>query len=254
MTTSIQRIVVVTGGGTGIGRTLAQSFFMDGDHVVLLGRRQQPLEQAALELRRQASNGTVSWRVCDVGAPDDVTSTVNWLIETNMTPVTVLVNNAGGVDTLSDDATLTEIAAADHQLLASNLIGVHLLTHALRPILRRPGGRIINISSIAAVRGGGGMYSAAKAGVIGLTYALAVELAPEGITVNVVAPGLILDTEFFGDRMTEERLQRTVAQIPAGRPGRPADIAAEVRYLASDAASYVTGDVRHVNGGWAFGR
>lgn len=254
VTSPLQRRVVITGGGTGIGRAIAQRFFMDGDHVILLGRRQQPLEQTAAELQKEACQGAVSWRTCDVSSPDEMADTVRWLAETGLTPVAALVNNAGGVDTLSDDATLAEIAASDHQLLASNLISVHLLTHALRPHLRRPGGRIINISSVAAVRGGGGMYSAAKAGVIGLTYALAGELAAEGVTVNAVAPGLVLDTEFFGDRMTEERLQRTVAQIPAGRPGRPADIAAEVHYLASDAASYITGDVRHVNGGWVFGR
>lgn len=98
------------------------------------------------------------------------------------------------------------------------------------------------------------MYSAAKAGVIGLTYSLAGDLAAKGIIVNAIAPGLVLDTEFFGERMTEERLRRTVAQIPVGRPGRPTDIAAAVRYLASAEASYVTGQVHHVNGGWVFGR
>lgn len=249
-----QRYVVITGGGTGIGRTIAERFFLDGDHVILLGRRQQPLEQTAAELRNEPRKGAVSWRTCDVSSPDEIAETVRWLTEASLTPVDVLINNAGGVDTLSDDASLAEIAASAHQLLANNLISVRLMTHALRPHFRRPGGRIINISSVAAVRGGGGMYSAAKAGVIGLTYALAGELAAEGVTVNAIAPGLVLDTEFFGDRMTEERLRRTVAQIPIGRPGRPADIAAEVHHLASDEASYVTGDVRHVNGGWVFGR
>lgn len=106
----------------------------------------------------------------------------------------------------------------------------------------------------AAFRGGGDMYSAAKAGLVGLTYSLALELGPDGITVNAIAPGLVLGTEFFGDRMTDERRQRTVAQTPIGRAGRPEDVAEAVRYLASETASFVTGEVLHVNGGWLFGR
>jgi 3-oxoacyl-[acyl-carrier protein] reductase len=139
-------------------------------------------------------------------------------------------------------------------MLSTNLVGAYLMAHALGPHLRRPGGRIVNISSIAAFRGGGDMYSAAKAGLVGLSYSLAQDLGPEGITVNAVAPGLVLDTEFFADRMTDERRQRTVSQTPAGRPGRPEDVAEAVHYLASDAASFVTGEVLHVNGGWLFGR
>jgi len=139
-------------------------------------------------------------------------------------------------------------------MLDANLIGTYLMTHGLRPYFRRPGARIVNISSIAAFRGGGDMYSAAKAGVVGLTYALALELGPEGITANAVAPGLVLDTEFFGDRMTDERRRRTVAQTPLARAGHPADVVAAVRYLASPEASFVTGEVLHVNGGWLFGR
>ncbi|HEY7358962.1 MAG TPA: SDR family NAD(P)-dependent oxidoreductase [Ktedonobacterales bacterium] len=254
MPTQSQRQVVVTGGGTGIGRAIAQVFAADGEHVILLGRRPQALEQATAEIQSKHPDATASWQRCDVGSAEDVEAFARWLANADGAALDVLVNNAGGVEVIADDAPLAEMAAYAQRLLASNLIGSYLMAQALKPHLRRPGGRIINISSIAAVRGGGDMYSAAKAGVIGLTYALAGELAAEGITVNAVAPGFIMETEFFGDRMTEEGVRRRVAQIPLGRPGRPADIAAAVRYLASEEASYVTGEVHHVNGGWVFGR
>lgn len=248
------RTVIVTGGGTGIGRAIAQSFAADGEHVIILGRRAQPLRQASGSLEEQFPAAKVEWRTCDITSVDEVTGFVRWLASADVAAVDALVNNAGAVNDAADGEALEQRAASARSMLESNLVGAYLMTEALIPHLRRPGGRIVNISSIAAVRGGGGMYSAAKAGVIGLTYALAGELAPAGITVNAIAPGLILDTGFFGERMTDERLKRSVAQIPLGRPGRPDDIAAAVRYLASEEASYVTGEVHHVNGGWVFGR
>ena len=248
------RVVVITGGGTGIGRAVAETFASDGDHVALLGRRDTVLAQTANEIQAMAPAAQIRWHRCDVSSPDEVGACVRGLSDSGMDTVDVLVNNAGGVGNLADDAPLRDAAAHAWDILGSNLVGTFLMAHALQPHMRRPGGRIINISSIAAVRGGGGMYSAAKAGVIGLTYSLAGDLGPDGITVNAIAPGMVLDTEFFGDRMTDERLRRTVAQTPMRRPGRPRDIAAAVHYLASDEASFVTGEVHHVNGGWIFGR
>ncbi len=247
------RAVVVTGGGTGMGKAIATAFAKDGDHVVILGRRSNILLGAAEEIEA-ATSRAVGWRSCDVSQPAEVDDFAEWLRAEVGETVDVLVNNAGGVGSIERDAPTTAAAEYAHRMLASNLVGTYLMVHALWSRLRRPGGRIINISSIAAFRGGGDMYSAAKAGVVGLTYSLAGELGPEGITVNAVAPGMVLDTEFFGDRMTPERLARTVSQTPMGRAGSPEDIAAVVHYLASPAASFVTGEVVHVNGGWLYGR
>jgi 3-oxoacyl-[acyl-carrier protein] reductase len=247
------RTVVVTGAGTGIGRAIAAAFAAGGDVVVLLGRRSKVLSDAADEIGREASD-RVRWRQCDVSDPAQVDTFVAWLTRDVTETLDVLVNNAGGPGTLQPGSTSAEAARYAYAMLATNLVGAYLMVHAARPLLRRPGGRILNISSVAAFRGGGDMYSAAKAGLVGLTYSLARELAPEGITVNAIAPGLVLGTEFFGAGIPEERRRRIIAETPAAQSGEPVDIAGAVRYLASPEASYVTGEVLHVNGGQVFGR
>ncbi len=247
------RMMVVSGGGTGIGRATAEAFALLGDTVVIVGRRPEVLERTAGEIRLAARHERVVPVPADLATPEGAEQAAAAVRRLGMGAVDGLVHAAGGVDR-SAAANLHEVDAAWNRDFQQNVLTAVLLTAAVRSDLRRPGGRIILISSIAAVNGGGGSYSAAKAALHGWAVSLAQELGPDGITVNVIAPGYIAETEFFGERMTPERHNRLVSRTLVGRPGLPADIAAASVYLASKEASYVTGQVLHVNGGAAFSR
>lgn len=247
------RMVVVSGGGTGIGRAVAERFVRAGDRVLILGRRAAVLEESAQTISAQVGGtGHVQWMAADLTKVTDVERVTESLAHQGGC-VDVLVHGAGG----ADRAATPDLVALRAQWMRdyeANVMSAVLLTQALRPSLRRPGARIVLMSSIAAVRGGGDSYSAAKAALIGWTYSLAAELGADGITVNAVAPGYVTGTEFFADRMTTERHQRLVAATINGRAGEPQDIAAAVFFLAAAEAAHVTGQVLHVNGGAAFGR
>lgn len=246
------RVVVVTGGGSGIGRAIAAKFAQHGDQVVIIGRTEAKLRSVA-----DALGENVSFQVADVSQREQVEAAIAAIVQT-FNRVDVLVNNAGFVQGIRADMPLADAENVWDAEIGTNLKGAFLMSVGCAPHLTRPGGSIVNISSIAAYTGGSGGgvigYSAAKAGLHGLTVALARELSPQGITVNTISPGLVLETEFFGSGgLSETGIRNRVAQIPAGRPGQPDDVANAVFFLASDQASYITGEVLHVNGGWIFG-
>jgi len=239
------RYAVVSGGGTGIGAATARHLAEQGCQVAIVGRRADVLAKAAADI-----GPSVTPIAADLSRPDEVSRVVEAVGERE---VDILVNNAGGY-LGSSDGSLASEAEWWRQMLDANLMTAVLLTEGLRGKLRRPGGRVIMVSSIAAQRGGGGPYSAAKAALHGWTYALAAELGPDGITVNVVSPGYVTDTDFFAGRMTPEGHDRRVAQTLVGRAGEPAEVAAAIGYLTSPAAGYVTGQVFGINGGSVLGR
>jgi NAD(P)-dependent dehydrogenase (short-subunit alcohol dehydrogenase family) len=245
------RRIVVSGGGTGIGRAIARRFALSGDEVTIVGRREHVLAAAATEITAETP-GDVCAVAGDLSQADDV-GRIAAEITAAEPSIDVLVNNAGGVVSVADEGLAATASDWEEQFRANVLTAV-LLTEALEPALRRPGASVINVSSIAAVNGGGDSYSGAKAAILGWTLDLAIRLGSQGIRVNAIVPGYVQATEFFGDRMTEERHNRLVARTLLGRAGDPADVAGCAYFLASDDAAYVTGQFLHVNGGAVLGR
>jgi 3-oxoacyl-[acyl-carrier protein] reductase len=239
------RTAIVTGGGTGIGRAVARRLAADGLDVTITGRRKQVLEETAAELGVHA----VAFDVTDVAAVEAALPALPERVD-------VLVNNAGGnvgrTRPVPDDDDLAGLRDLWTAQLDANVISAVLMTSAVTPRLAE-GGRVISIGSIAGARGGGA-YGAAKAALHTWTGDLAFELGGRGITANIIAPGLIEDTEFFGSGIPEERRALLVGQTANGRPGRPEDIADTVAFLASPEAGHVTAQVIHVNGGAFRGR
>lgn len=248
--TGTERVVIVTGGNSGIGTAIARSFVADSQ-VVIIGRNEGSLRSTAEEL-----GPNVMWLKVDVSQRNQVSHAVDEIVAKHG-KIHVLVNNAGFINGTSTDMDLEEAERAWDEMVDTLLKGSFLMATAVARYLVRPGGRIINISSIAAFTGGrrpgATGYAAAKAGLHGLTYGLARELSSKGITVNAVAPGFIANTGFTGD-WPEESIRSIVEQTPVGRAGYVDDVAAAVRYLASPEASFVTGEILNVNGGWVFGR
>jgi 3-oxoacyl-[acyl-carrier protein] reductase len=236
------KVAMVTGAGRGIGRNIAATLACDlGARVAVLDRDYEH----ALEVADEIECGARGFRV-DVVDPAAVDTCVAE-VERDLGPIEVLVNNAG----ITRDNLVVRLSADQwDQVLEVNLKGAYLTSKAVvRGMLKRRSGRIINISSVVGLVGNKGQanYAASKAGLIGLTKSLAKELASRNIRVNAVAPGFI-ETDMTA-ALTAEGREALSAQIPLGRLGSPEDIAAMVGFLASDAASYITGQVFVVDGG-----
>ena len=237
------KTALVTGASGGIGAAIARALHAQGANVALSGTRLDALDALAKELGERAHVCPADLR--DASEPDALIEAA----EKAAGPLHILINNAG----MTRDMLAVRMRDADWQAVLDVDLSApfRLIRAALRGMLRRRAGRIINISSIVGATGNPGQanYAAAKAGLVGMSKALAQEVASRGITVNVVAPGFVVTG--MTDSLPDAQKAKLAESIPLGRLGQPDDIAASVVYLASDEAAWVTGATLHVNGGMA---
>jgi 3-oxoacyl-[acyl-carrier protein] reductase len=238
-----EKCALVTGASGGIGGAIARALHGQGATVMLAGTRRDALDALAAEL-----GSRVFVETAQLGEPAAADSLVK-AAEAAMGRVDILVNNAG----LTRDNLAMRMKDEDWQsVIDVNLTAAFRLSRAvLRGMMKRRAGRIIGITSVVGVTGNAGQanYAASKAGMIGMSKALALEIASRNVTVKCIAPGFV--TTAMTDALTEEQRGKAAAAVPAGRFGTVDEVAAAVVYLASDEAAYVTGHTLHVNGGIA---
>jgi len=238
------KVALITGASQGIGRDTALALAQAGAKVAAAARNEEKLASLVGEI--ESAGGTALAVKMDVADGEQVKAGFKQVLD-KFGRLDILVNNAA----ITRDGLSMRMKPDDWEaVLKTNLTGAHLcIQQALSTMMRSRAGRIINISSVVAQSGNAGQanYVAAKAGLIGLTKAVAIEIASRNITVNAVAPGFIETpmTDVLPDKVKEELKTR----IPLGRMGSPRDVAAAIVFLASDEAAYITGHVLNVNGG-----
>lgn len=242
------RVVLITGAAGGLGGRLAEDFARAGAHLVLTDHRAEPLDDVARHLAERSAR--VVAHPADITRDEEVQSLVAAAVS-DLGGVDVLINNAGVARPERDRNLATLTPEVWHHVLAVNLTGAYLVCRWVLPqMVRAGGGAVINIGSIAglqAITAAGHAYSASKAGLIALTRSLAREYGSQGIRINAICPGL-LETPLT-DGLTAARGGELLRAYPLGRLGAPADISSAALFLASDAASWVTGSVLTVDGG-----
>lgn len=239
------KVAIITGASRGIGRAIARKFAHEGANIAILYASNDAAAEAVVQECRAFDVRAEAYRcdVADFAACKEVVSKV----KVEFGKVDILVNNAG---ITRDGLIATMQEEAFDAVLDTNLKGAfHMIRHCCPLFIRAKGGKIINITSVSGLMGNAGQanYSASKAGLIGLTKAVARELSTRNVTCNAIAPGLI-QTDMTEDLDTSNTL---AASIPLGRQGSPEDVANAAAFLASDLASYITGEVLRVDGGLA---
>ena len=238
------KVVIVTGASQGIGRTMATVFAESGANVICVARSEDKIKELSSEIENKG--GRAIPIACDIGDGDAFSNTIKSVVD-QFGKLDILINNAG----ITRDALLMRMNESQwDEVIQTNLKGAFFgMKAAIRPMIKNKFGRIINITSIVGLTGNPGQanYAASKAGLIGMTQSIAKEVGSRGITVNCIAPGWI-DTEMT-EELPENSKRDLLDRIPIGKIGKPENIAHAAVFLASDEASYITGQTITVDGG-----
>ncbi|MCT4306149.1 SDR family NAD(P)-dependent oxidoreductase [Elizabethkingia anophelis] len=245
------KIILITGGTSGMGKAMTEKFLQQNNIVIVFGRK-----TACLEVLKNKFKDKLYIYKVDISQKDQLIKVFED-IKQKFSSIDVLIN-AAGFNIITTTSIPFENAIDNwDKVMETNLKGAFMVTILAIPLISNMNGRIINISSIGAFTGGnsaGGLaYAASKAGLNGLTMALARELSLKGITVNSIAPGFIEQTGFT-EAFTEEKITSIIKEVPVNRAGNVNDIAELCLFISSENSGYITGEIIQINGGWLFGR